>query len=228
MQAQKIELKKASPNTQHVLVTDVRHDYLLKIFKEKCIGEVSLFGDKENKNIVDGVFLGNGKAHKNYSWKWAHKIFYSYDRLTSMVGKREFNGFFVNEGRERIYIFENLSSNDFYVIKNVVKEHCLMFNIKKDDMISIDALANITHNYYAAWARLHYLALDYDGYLNGAKEQLIHLKFHLSEFKEIKKLIKKIDYYIENTEAFKADSEIRLKLLAIFYKTVKVADYSAT
>lgn len=227
MIAKQKKLTVEETNINHVLITDVRHEYLMKIFKGKCIGEVSLYTDEDNNNIVDGEFIKNDNMHKNYSWKWAHKVFYSYERLTSMVGKNELNGYFENRGNERIYIFENLSSDDIYSIKCITKEHCVMFNIKEEDKNMMDDFANITHNFYEAWLRVNYLDFNHDAYLKVAKEQLGYLKYHIFKIKEDEGLMRKIDYYIENTELFKNDNEIRLELLKIFNENVKVADYSA-
>ncbi len=227
MKKQASAIDKSKVNIKHILVTDIRHDYLLKIFKDKCMGEVSLYTDELNNNNVDGKFLHNSKENKDYSWNWAHKIYYSYDRLTSMVGKKEFSGYFKNRGNEYIYIFEKLSKDDIYIIKNTTKENCIMFTVEDKNESAINDIANITHNFYAAWLRLHYLHINYNEYLNGAKEQLKHLKSHLSEFYSNKKLFESIDFFIENTESFKNDNGIRLELLKLFAKHIKVSDYSS-
>jgi len=213
-------------DVKHVLITDTSHDYLMKIYSEKCVGVVNLYTDEDDDMKVCGEFRANDCASESYSWQWAHKIYYSYQRLTSMVGKSEDKKFFENE-LQVIYIFNDLSEDDISVIRQIIKEGHYLFEVTRENEEQIQFLADTTHNFYAAWERVmmkyHLYCEDYDGYLCGAKKQLAYLKDRLLERNADISIISKLSYFVENTEEFERDNEVRKYLLDVYkrYITLK-------
>jgi len=216
----------STKDVKHVLITDTSHDYLMKIYNDKCVGVVNLYTDEDDDMKVCGEFRANNCESASYSWQWAHKIYYSYQRLTSDVGKSEDKTFFEGEDQV-IYIFNNLSEDDISVIRQIVKEKLHLFEITKEDETQIQFLADTTHNFYAAWERVmmkyHIYCNDYDAYLCGAREQLASLKDRLLERNADFAIISKLNHFVENTEEFGRDNEVRKYLLDVYksYITLK-------
>ncbi len=212
--------------SMHVLVTDTEHDFLMKIFKDQCVGKVGFYTDEYNDNKIEGEYKASREVWQDFDWKWAHKIYYSYDRLTSMVGKYEHDGYFENTAQESMYIFNCLSNESIEIIKDTLKSHFLIFEIGNDEIKKIDALANITHNFYSAWERVmmkyHPFCESYDKYLEHAKVQLSYLKEHLVVLGNHGCIFSAIDRQIEDIEAFEDDDEVRSYLLEIYKRYVNV------
>lgn len=216
-------------NSKYVLVTDTKHDFLLKIFKEECIGKVSLYIDDENNNKINGESKKNKEDGLGFDWEWAHKIYYSYNRLTSLVSKSDQDGYFENVGQERIYIFNCLSKEDIEIIKETSKSHFVMFEVETDKINKIDAIANITHNFYSAWERVmmkyHPFCKGYDEYLKNASIQLNYLKENLLVFGDHSYIVSAIDQQLKNIEAFEHDDEVRSYLLEIYKSHVNIISH---
>lgn len=216
----KIEVSNSS---KQVLITDLEHDFLMKIFEDKCLGKVQLYLDDDDDSIC-GNFNSYRSNNEAYSWEWAHKIYYTYDRLTSCVGKSEHEDYFKNENNELIYIFENLTNSDIALIGEIIKEHYLLFEVSSKNEDKINFFANVSHNYYAAWIRVmmkyHIYCDDYKAYLYGARQQLEYLKEHLSEVESDETVISKLNGFIDNAESFEDDDKVRQYLLSEFKKYI--------
>lgn len=217
---QKNSTKESNDITSFVLVTDERYSILFNIFKEKCIGEISLYNNEDN-GIIDGEFKSNGKKSLKYDWKWAHKVYYSYQRLTSMIGKNEIDGYFENRNEEFLYIFEGLSKEDLEIIECIIIEHNIVFKCENNNLF-VNEISNLTHNYYSAWERVamksHPYCNDYEAYLRGAKEQLSHMKFHFKEYLIDDNACSLVDGAILNIESFTKDNDLRNYLLNLHNK----------
>ena len=213
------QIKSIAKATKFALITDNRYSVLLKIFKDKCIGEVSLYADEENGGLISGEFMANKKSDFNYEWSWANKIFYTYSRLTDMIGHNDGyeDAYFENNGEERIYIFENLNDDDFEIISHIIKEHHLIFKCNEESIPFIKNIANATHNYYSTYERVamkfHPFCDDYNKYLEGAKLHLAELKKNINAFSEDQNIQNDIDNALLNIENFMHDKKIRDFLL---------------
>ncbi len=207
----------STESTKYVLVTDVRYEYLIKIFNKKCLGEVSFYTDEDNNNRIEGEFRASSRKYKNYAWEWAHKIYYSYERLTSDVGNYLSEDCFENECSEYMYIFENLTFEDIEIIEKVIREHHLLFKCELSDDSFVNIMATATHNYYCAYQKVgmkyHIYCNDYSLYLNSAKEHLEFLKEFIKENMFEYSLSDAIDDAVNNIEDFMLNTTIRDYLL---------------
>ena len=215
-----LEMKTNSTKAiRYVLVTDARYEYLMKIFSRKCMGEVSFYTDEDNNNRVEGEFIAASNKYKNYAWKWAHKIYYSFDRLTCSVGNNVVGGYFENKYSEYMYIFENLSTSDLELIERIVQEHHLFFKFDHSDLDFLENMATATHNYYSAWEKVgmkyHPFCSDLDLYLKSAKEHLLYLSEFMQDRMGDSFLKDSLTDAIKNIEDFMSDKVIRDHLLKL-------------
>lgn len=221
--------RKCNQSAKFVLITDKRYKFLLNIFKSKCIGEVSLY--EGDDTYIAGDFLSNKKNYSKYEWSWAHKIYYTYTRITSNVGNIVDDGYFENESNEHIYIFNSLNDEDLEIISHIIKEHHLLFKCNEEKSSFMQLFANATHNYYAAWERSamkwHPFCADYDAYLRGAQSHLLQLKSDIHLISNNKNVQNAIDEALLNTEDFTNDKVIRDFLLSMHKEHFEVKTYKA-
>jgi hypothetical protein len=216
-----------SKSNKYILITAKRYEFLLNIFKSKCIGEVCL-SDGDNGYIV-GDFSSKNKKYSKYNWDWAHKIYYTYERITSKVGNYVDYGYFEDELHENIYIFNSLNDDDLEIISKIIKEHHLLFKCNEEKSSFLQLFANATHNYYAAWERSamkwHPFCNDYDAYLHGAQSHLLRLKSDIKLISNNQDVQNAIDEAVSNTEEFVNDKVIRDFLLSIHKSHFEVKNY---
>lgn len=210
-------------SNKFVLVTESSYTILKEILQHRFIGEICLYTDDDTDQI-EGEFKNGTISPCNYSWKWAHKLYYSYERLTSDVGTYEYDDYYDCDMGEFIYIFENLTCTEISMIEHIVKDFSLLFKISDENLNFIDKIANITHNYYSAWERVkmkyHPFCENYDRYLLGARQQLRYLQQHLNEYGFDESIVDDIEKYCSKIESFEDDDCVRVSILNLYKRHV--------
>lgn len=223
MNSKSNETRTETSNAKFVLVTESSYSILKEILENKCIGVVRLYED-EDIDIIEGDFKNGKISSSDYSWEWAHMIYYSYERLTSDVGEYEHEDFFERGMGEFIYIFEDLTEIEISMIEHIVNDFSLLFKIDERNLHFAQKIANLTHNYSSAWERVNMKYLpccdDYESCLVSASRQLKYLQQHLNEYNFNYDIDASIEEYERDIESFEDDDRIRSFLLDLYKQHV--------